>query len=145
MLLERIFTERRRCWVESGKKGKYDEPTSPDATSLPELLEGWCWTTLHSVADTQLGQQRAPVHAAAATQLPYIRAANITWAGLELADVKTMGFPNPERYRLEYGDVLLSEASGSPMEAGKPAIWKNEIMRACYQKILLRVRPFSKG
>ena len=32
VLLERILTERRRRWSESGKKGKYEEPTLPDTT-----------------------------------------------------------------------------------------------------------------
>jgi type I restriction enzyme S subunit len=96
---------------------------------------------LDQVSDLQLGQQRAPVHATATSQIPYVRAANITWNGLDLTDVKEMGFPNPERYRLQNGDVLLSEASGSPMEAGKPAIWRDEIPGACYQKTVIRVRP----
>jgi type I restriction enzyme, S subunit len=96
---------------------------------------------LAEIADIQLGQQRAPVHADAAVQLPYVRAANITWRGLDLTDVKTMGFPNPNRYRLEHGDVLLVEASGSPMEAGKPVVWRSEIPECYYQKALIRVRP----
>jgi len=100
------------------------------------------WTTLplSEVAEVQLGQQRAPVHAEAAVQLPYVRAANITWSGLDVTDVKTMGFPNPARYQLADGDILLSEASGSAKEVGKPALWRNEIPGACYQKTLIRVR-----
>lgn len=46
VLLERILIERRRRWAESGKKGKYQEPTSPDTSNLPELTEGWCWATV---------------------------------------------------------------------------------------------------
>jgi type I restriction enzyme S subunit len=45
VLLERILTERRRRWSESGKKGKYQEPTPPDTTNLPPLPEGWCWAS----------------------------------------------------------------------------------------------------
>ncbi len=56
-----------------------------------------------------------------------------------------MGFPDPRRYRLEPGDVLLSEASGSPSEVGKPAMWRGEIADCCYQKTLLRVRSYSSG
>jgi type I restriction enzyme S subunit len=158
VLLERILAERRRRWEEAelaklkaaGKsprddkwKAKYEEPEAPDVKGLPELPEGWCWVQLDHVSDIQLGQQRAPVHAAAEEQLPYVRAANITWDGLDISDVKTMGFPNPGRYRLRRGDVLLSEASGSPMEAGKPAIWRDEIPDACYQKTLIRVRVIN--
>ena len=54
-----------------------------------------------------------------------------------------MGFPDPERYLLREGDVLLSEASGSASEVGKPAIWRGEIAGCCYQKTLLRARPAS--
>lgn len=49
VLLERILTERRRRWSESGKKGKYEEPAPPDITNLPALPEGWCWATVEQV------------------------------------------------------------------------------------------------
>jgi type I restriction enzyme S subunit len=49
VLLERILTERRRRWFESGKKGKYEEPAPPDTTNLPDLPEGWCWATVEQV------------------------------------------------------------------------------------------------
>jgi type I restriction enzyme S subunit len=100
----------------------------------------WRPVPLREVADVQLGQQRAPVHAADLNQIPYIRAANVTWRGLDLSDVKSMGFPNAARYRLARGDILLAEASGSANEVGKPAIWRDEIPGACYQKTLIRVR-----
>lgn len=157
VLLRRILHERRARWeAEQLAKMKargqvprddrwmarYEEPEGPDASDLPKLPEGWAWAKLGSVADVQLGQQRAPVHAAAEVTYPYVRAANITWRGLDLSDVKQMGFPDPERYRLAPGDVLLSEASGSPSEVGKPAIWRGEIPGCCYQKTLLRVRSY---
>lgn len=50
VLLERILTERRRRWSESGKKGKYQEPIPPDTTNLPKLPEGWCWATVEQMA-----------------------------------------------------------------------------------------------
>lgn len=49
---------------------------------------------------------------------PYLRAANVTWSGVNLEDVKEMNF-SPEEARiftLEPGDILLNEASGSPNE-----------------------------
>ena len=118
------------------------------AATLGEALSGkwtgteadWRPVPLREVADVQLGQQRAPVHAADLNPIPYIRAANVTWRGLSLGDVKSMGFPNAARYRLAYGDILLAEASGSANEVGKPAIWRDEIPGACYQKTLVRVR-----
>ena len=74
---------------------------------------------------------------------PYIRAANVTWAGLDLSDVKTMNFTDAEMatYRMEPGDIVLSEASGSPGEVGKPALWSGEISDCAFQNTLIRVRP----
>jgi len=147
-LLDRLHCEHRRRWEEAGRaKGKapsptaYRSPTKIDSEALGELPPGWVWASVDDLAELQLGQQRAPVHANAAKTHPYVRAANIKWDGLDLTDVKMMGFPDLERYRLRYGDVLLSEASGSPSEVGKPAIWRDEIPGCCYQKTLLRARP----
>lgn len=74
---------------------------------------------------------------------PYLRAANVTWQGLALDDVKSMNFTDSEMatYRLERGDLLLSEASGSPTEVGKPALWNGEISDCAFQNTLLRIRP----
>lgn len=73
---------------------------------------------------------------------PYIRAANVTWAGLDLTDVNTMNFTDVEMatYRMEPGDIVLSEASGSPGEVGKPALWSGEISECGFQNTLIRVR-----
>jgi type I restriction enzyme S subunit len=45
---------------------------------------------------------------------PYMRAANVTWNGLDLSDVKEMNFDPDEamRFELQPGDLLLAEASG---------------------------------
>lgn len=155
-LLARIRTERRARWESAelarltakGKpptddrwKDNYAPPAEAVVEDRAELPAGWCWASVDEVSDLQLGQQRAPVHADAEVTYPYVRAANITWDGIDLTDVKRMGFPDPERYMLAPGDVLLSEASGSPTEVGKPVIWRGEIPNCCYQKTLLRARP----
>lgn len=61
LLLERILADRRRRWEEAelaklkakGKvpkndtwKAKYVEPVGPDTSDLPELPEGWCWSSI---------------------------------------------------------------------------------------------------
>jgi type I restriction enzyme S subunit len=57
--------------------------------------------------------------------------------------VKRMNFTDAEMvtYRLEPGDLLLNEASGSRHEVGKPALWLSEIDDCAFQNTLLRVRP----
>ena len=62
-LLQRILQERRAKWESEqltamkaeGKipkderwKSKYREPAKPDTSELPELPEGWVWSTLES-------------------------------------------------------------------------------------------------
>jgi type I restriction enzyme, S subunit len=44
-LLKSILAERRQQWEKSGRRGNYNEPIAPDVSDLPELPEGWCWTT----------------------------------------------------------------------------------------------------
>lgn len=64
-LLTRIRTERRQKWEEAeltkyeakSKKppkdwqNKYKEPDPPDCSELPELPDGWCWTTVAELTE----------------------------------------------------------------------------------------------
>ena len=105
----------------------------------------WPVVPLDEVAEVRLGRQRAPKNHAGDFMRPYLRAANVTWGGLNLSDVKTMNFTDQEldTYRLEPGDILLSEASGSAGEVGKPALWAGEISDCAFQNTLIRVRPLK--
>ena len=144
-LLERILAERRARWESQEKRrGKYKEPSPPDTSSLPELPEGWVWASLALVGEVRLGRQRSPKRAKGPHMWPYLRAANVTWHGLDLSDVKEMDFsPHEyETYQLRRGDILLAEASGSADEVGKPAIWDEQIEGCCFQNTLIRVRAF---
>lgn len=98
---------------------------------------------LDQVAEVRLGRQRAPKNHRGEQMRPYLRAANVGWSGLKLDDVNQMNFTDAEleTYRLLPGDLLLSEASGSPGEVGKPALWSGEIDDCAFQNTLLRVRP----
>jgi type I restriction enzyme S subunit len=100
---------------------------------------------LADIAEVRLGRQRSPKNHTGPNMRPYLRAANVTWRGLDLGDVKSMHFSPTEAstYELVDGDVLLSEASGSASEVGKPAIWRGEIDACCFQNTLIRVR--SRG
>ncbi|MCY3910138.1 MAG: restriction endonuclease subunit S [bacterium] len=110
-----------------------------------ELPPGWEWSTIGEVALVQLGRQRSPQHHSGDQMRPYLRSANVTWEGVSLDDVKEMNFDDSdyEKYRLEPGDILLNEASGSPNEVGKPAIWHGEMDECCFQNTLLRLRLYK--
>lgn len=98
---------------------------------------------LQEVAEVKLGRQRSPKDHRGRQMRPYVRAANVTWSGWKLDDVKSMNFTDAEMdvYRLQAGDVLLNEASGSATEVGKPARWQGEIDDCAFQNTLIRVRP----
>lgn len=104
---------------------------------------GWCPARIRELGEVRLGRQRSPGRATGPHMRPYMRAANVTWAGLSLEDVKQMDFSPAEYdvFALRKGDVLVGEASGSRLEVGKSAVWRGEVPGACFQNTLIRVRP----
>lgn len=107
-----------------------------------DLPRGWVEARLDELAEVRLGRQRSPKNHSGSRMRPYLRAANVTWSGLDLRDVKEMNFTEDESavYELRRGDVLVAEASGSADEVGKPALWRGEIDGCCFQNTLIRVR-----
>jgi type I restriction enzyme S subunit len=91
----------------------------------------------------QLGRQRSPDKLKGISPTRYIRAANITEAGIDFSDVLEMDFSEQERatFALRAGDVLLTEASGSSEHVGRPAIWPSVDGLYCFQNTVLRFQP----
>ncbi|WP_330233119.1 restriction endonuclease subunit S [Nocardia sp. NBC_00508] len=114
-------------------------------TSPSSVPAHWDVRRLDEIAEVRLGRQRSPKNHTGSSMRPYLRAANVGWQGLKLGDVMEMNFTNAEVevFRLQRGDLLLSEASGSVGEVGKPAMWNDEIEDCCFQNTLLRVRAFG--
>jgi type I restriction enzyme S subunit len=112
------------------------------AVSIPS---DWSLLSLDEVSEVRLGRQRSPRNHSGPQLRPYLRAANVTWQGLDLTDVKEMNFSDEELsvLCLKSGDILVGEASGSPNEVGKAAVFQGEIENCCFQNTLLRVRPLS--
>ena len=144
-LLGRVLAGRRARWEAEHAGKRYKVPASSDTEGLPELPEGWVWVAVEQIGEVRLGRQRAPSHHQGPFMRPYLRAANATWDGVDLSDVKEMNFSPKvfETYRLQKEDILLSEASGSPEEVGKPFVWNEEIPDCCFQNTLIRVRLFN--
>lgn len=126
----------------SEQNGHHGERVIEELRSLP-LPKGWIRTSIGEVGEVRLGRQRSPKNRSAKYPTKYIRAANLTWNGLDLADVLDMDFRPKEQatYGLKSGDVLLSEASGSASEVGKPAVWNGELENCCFQNTVIRFRP----
>jgi type I restriction enzyme S subunit len=78
--------------------------------------------------------------------VPYLRAANVKDGALDLTDVKSMNFTPAEQqiFSLRFGDVLVTEGSGSLQAVGASAVWRGEVDAiVCFQNTLLRMRPRS--
>lgn len=157
VLLKRILAERRRRWEEDelarlkakGKvptddrwKTRYEEPAAPDTEGLPELPEGWCWTSVDAAGDVLLGRRRAPEYGGA--ERPYLRVANVRDDRIDFTVVKTMPFEDDhfERHQLVAGDILVSEGQ-SPELIGQSAIFPPGIKGMCFQSTLHRFRAHS--
>ncbi|OZB43878.1 MAG: hypothetical protein B7X46_11245 [Thiomonas sp. 15-66-11] len=54
-LLQRILETRRSQWQ---GKGKYKEPAVPDTAELPELPEGWVWSTMPQLGELNRGKSK---------------------------------------------------------------------------------------
>lgn len=133
---------RRRARGGAGRGGG-GVKDGADVETVERLPKGWASATMAEIGTVDLGRQRSPENHQGPHMRPYLRAANVTWSGVDLSDVLSMNFDEAdfERYALASGDVLINEGSGSAAEVGKPAIWRGEIEGCCFQNTLLRVRP----
>jgi type I restriction enzyme S subunit len=111
--------------------------------SSSDLPASWIETTVAHVGRVRVGRQRSPQRQAGPFPTPYVRAANITPAGINSGDILEMDFTPAERsvYALADGDVVLTEASGSEAQVGRPAIWRSELPLCCFQNTVIRFRP----
>lgn len=143
VLLDRILAERRRRWSESGKKGKYQEPAPPDTTSLPDIPEGWCWSTVDALAEVKGGLAKGQSRRGDAVlrDVPYLRVANVQRGYLDLATVKTIAATADEiaELKLEVGDVLFNEG-GDRDKLGRGWIWSAELPECIHQNHVFRAR-----
>ena len=67
------------------RQGK-QELQENSAALPPPLPPGWCWSKVGEVGEVRLGRQRSPQNRAGKYPTKYLRAANITWNGLDLSD-----------------------------------------------------------
>jgi type I restriction enzyme S subunit len=74
-------------------------------------------------------------------ELPYLRVANVQDGHLDLSDVKTVKvrLNEVERYRLEPGDVLMTEG-GDIDKLGRGTLWEGQIPDCLHQNHIFRVR-----
>lgn len=97
---------------------------------------------LSEVAEIQGGIQKQPKRRPRKNAYPFLRVANVTASGLDLADVHSVELfgDELERLRLKAGDLLVVEGNGSPSQIGRAALWDGSIEDCVHQNHLIRVR-----
>lgn len=161
-LLKRILAERRQRWEEAelakmqakGKipqddkwKARYVEPEGVDSRELPELPEGWVWTSLEQLGFISGGLTKNPKREKLETKLPYLRVANVYADELRLDDIELIGIETEELERtlLEPGDLLVVEGNGSPDQIGRVALWDGSVKPCVHQNHIIKVRLVEKS
>lgn len=79
----------------------------------------------------------------ALTDVPFLRAGNLGAGDLDLSEVKTIPATarEVEKYRLESGDVLMVEGSGSAQRLGQGWLWEGQVETCLHQNHVFRARP----
>lgn len=99
------------------------------------------WKTIRfsEIGDTRLGKMLDAKQQTGNHSRLYLRNANVQWDRFALDDILQMDFDKKDRqvFRLQHGDVLVCEGG----EAGRAAIWRDELPECYFQKALHRVRP----
>jgi type I restriction enzyme S subunit len=74
-------------------------------------------------------------------ELPYLRVANVQDGRLDLSTIKTVKVrcDEVERYRLEPGDVLMTEG-GDLDKLGRGTLWEGQIDNCLHQNHIFRIR-----
>ena len=145
VLLERILAERRARWESQEKRrGKYKEPSGPDASALPELPEGWVWATLSQLSELKGGVTKGQRYKdeQSLREIPYLRVANVQRGFFDLKQISTIETTqeNIEQLRLVPGDILFTEG-GDRDKLGRGWVWKGEIEDCIHQNHVFRARP----
>jgi len=160
-LLERILIERRQRWEEQKLKEfkekdkkppkdwqkKYKEPVKPETSELPELPDGWVWTSLDMLGDIVSGITKGNKRKGEVTtrEVPYLRVANVQRGYLDLSVIKTIEATEDEirKFTLEIGDILFNEG-GDRDKLGRGWVWYGEVENCIHQNHVFRMRPYLK-
>jgi hypothetical protein len=119
-----------------------DQITAPTQGLSSDLPAGWSCITVEEAGELTLGKTLGGRQRDGAVSRPYLRTANVREDVLDLSDVKQMPLTDDEfeRYRLHPADILLTEASGSPDQVGRPAMYQGDPPDVGFQNALIRFR-----
>ncbi len=126
-LLKRILPERRRKWEEANPKKKYKDPAAPYTSNLPELPEGWIWTSTDQITWYITSGSRNWKKFYSNKGAFFIRTQDINKNRLELENVAFVDLPDKaegKRSLVEVNDILVIITGAN---VGKVALVEREI------------------
>lgn len=129
--------------LEAGRskaEGKYKEPAPPDTECLPELPEGWCWTTISHliISGPQNGLYVPQSRYGSGTPILRIDDYQLDWSrnSTEFRQIDVL-LHEAKKYMLVEGDIVVNRVN-SPTHLGKsltvcqrhlPAVFESNMMR----------------
>ncbi len=156
-LLARILKERRERWeqeklkefAEKGKnppknwQDKYPEPVQPDTENLPQLPEGWVWSSIDQLTTEQRYGSSAKTNDDP-NGIPVLRMGNIQNGALDFNNLKYLPKAHDEfpALFLEKGDLLFNRTNSREL-VGKTAIFNGEHTPCSYASYLIKVKFHS--
>ncbi|WP_263810298.1 MULTISPECIES: restriction endonuclease subunit S [Salinibacter] len=143
VLLEQIQEEKQRLY-DAGeiRKPKDSSPVEDEPFKLPP---GWQWSRVNDICEIRGGIQKTPDREPQNNPYPYLRVANVQRNKLVLDEIKHFELyeGDLEKWRLQYGDILVVEGNGSESEIGRCAMWREEIPDCVHQNHLIRCRSIK--
>lgn len=118
---------------------RYPEYKDSGVEWLGEVPAHWSVTALKRGFEVTLGKMLQPESSNPEDKLlPYLRAGNIQWGGVDTSDIKEMWLSKRDRaqLRLDPGDLLVSEGG----DVGRSCLWAAELGDCYFQNSVNRIR-----
>ena len=104
--------------------------------------KGWSIKILSEIAQVSSGVTKGrKLNKDDIIKVPYMRVANVQDGFIDINNIQEIEVTHKEleRYRLEIGDVLLTEG-GDPDKLGRGAVWKFNISNCIHQNHIFKIR-----
>lgn len=110
---------------------------------LCRAFDGTITAPLAEIAQIRSGLTKGRKTRAPTTEIAFLRAANVRGGALDLKEIKTIPATDREceRFKLEPGDVLMVEGSGSPGRLGQGWVWEGQVESCLHQNHVFCARP----
>ena len=145
-LLERILAQRRARWESQEKRrGKYREPSAPDASALPQLPEGWVWATVEQII---LGTPQNGLYKHKSEYgdgMPILRIDDYQDFYLRDRDSLQCLRVTPDElatYGLRQGQLVINRVN-SPSHLGKCLVVPESLLPAVFESNMMRIAAGS--